>query len=179
MIHCAHRTQLSSMMSSPPGSAISITQPDMYTSNFGGTTEFCCPEFFQTGRFESSPFADRAISSLSSPSCQPYVADIWAMMVTLFVIIFRRYPFLNPDEIKQCQLDRRFLQSRVSDELYDLFASTLIRQPFHRLTISEIERHDWTQQPFHSDMYSWELITQNSLGRGVRRSNGADRACLF
>ena len=22
----------------------------MYTSNFGGTTEFCCPEFFQTGR---------------------------------------------------------------------------------------------------------------------------------
>ena len=34
------------------GSAISITQPDMYTNNFGGTTEFCCPEFFQTGRFE-------------------------------------------------------------------------------------------------------------------------------
>ncbi len=26
----------------------------MYTSNFGGTTEFCCPEFFQTGRFENS-----------------------------------------------------------------------------------------------------------------------------
>jgi hypothetical protein len=24
----------------------------MYTNNFGGTTEFCCPEFFQTGRFE-------------------------------------------------------------------------------------------------------------------------------
>ncbi|CAF0815314.1 unnamed protein product [Adineta ricciae] len=127
------------------GSAISITQADMYTSNFGGTTEFCCPEFFQTG------------------SCQPFVADIWAMMVTLYVIIFRRYPFLNPDEIKHCQLDRRFVQSRVSDELYDLFTSTLIRQPYHRLTMQEIQRHDWVQQPFQKEFYSWCAVTQNSL----------------
>ncbi|CAF1353850.1 unnamed protein product [Rotaria sordida] len=127
------------------GSAISITQSDMYTSNFGGTTEFCCPEFFQTG------------------SCQPFLADIWAMMVTLYVIIFRRYPFLNPDEIKRCQLDLKFLQSRISEELYDLFTSTLIRQPYHRLTMHEIEKHDWVQQPFHIELYSWNIITQNSL----------------
>ncbi|CAF0909325.1 unnamed protein product [Adineta steineri] len=127
------------------GSAISITQADMYTSNFGGTTEFCCPEFFQTG------------------SCQPYVADIWAMMVTLYVIIFRRYPFLNPDEIKRCQLDIKFLQSRISDELYDLITSTLIRQPYHRLTMYEIEKHEWILQPFNSEFYSWNTVTQNSL----------------
>ncbi|UJR26242.1 hypothetical protein I4U23_007583 [Adineta vaga] len=127
------------------GSAISITQADMYTSNFGGTTEFCCPEFFQTG------------------SCQPFVADIWAMIVTLYVIIFRRYPFLNPDEIKHCHLDRKFLQSRISDELYDLFTSTLIRQPYHRLTMQEIERHDWIQQPFYKEYYSWDVVTQSSL----------------
>ncbi|CAM4907418.1 unnamed protein product [Rotaria socialis] len=127
------------------GSAISITQPNMYTSNFGGTTEFCCPEFFQTG------------------SCQPFLADIWAMMVTLYVIIFRRYPFLNPDEIKRCELDLKFLQSRSSDELYDLFASTLIRQPYNRLTMHEIQTHDWVQQPFHMELYSWNVVTQNSL----------------
>jgi serine/threonine protein kinase len=93
------------------------------------------------------------------------VADIWAMMVTLYVIIFRRYPFLNPDEIKRCQLDSKFLQSRISNELYDLFTSTLIRQPYHRLTMHEIERHDWVQQPFHMELYSWNIVTQNSLGK--------------
>jgi len=86
------------------------------------------------------------------------------MIVTLFVIIFRRYPFLNPDEIKRCQLDFIFLQSRTSDELYDLFRSTLIRQPYHRLTMNEIRNHEWVQQPFHSEFYSWHIVTQNSLG---------------
>lgn len=98
-------------------------------------------------------------------SCQPFLADIWAMMVTLYVIMFRRYPFSNPDEIKQCQLDLKFLQSRTSDELYDLFLSTLIRQPYNRLTMLEIETHDWVQQPFSLESYSWNIVTQNSLGK--------------
>ena len=87
------------------------------------------------------------------------------MMVTLYVIIFRRYPFLNPDEIKRCQLDLKFLQSRVSDELSDLFKSTLIRQPYYRLTMQEIESHEWVQQPFDIESYSWNVVTQNSLGK--------------
>lgn len=86
------------------------------------------------------------------------------MMVTLHVIIFRRYPFLNPDEIKRCQLDLKFLRSRISEELYDLFKSTLIGQPYHRLTMHEIESHEWTQQPFCLELYSWTAVTQNSLG---------------
>jgi serine/threonine protein kinase len=85
------------------------------------------------------------------------------MMVTLYVIIFRRYPFLNPDEIKRCQLDLKFLQSRISDELYDLFKSTLIRQPYHRLTMNEIVKHEWIQQPFPIELYSWNTVTQNCL----------------
>jgi serine/threonine protein kinase len=85
------------------------------------------------------------------------------MMVTLYVIIFRRYPFLNPDEIKRCQLDLKFLKSRISEELYDLFKSTLIRQPYHRLTINEIKKHEWIQQEFHIELYSWNIVTQNSL----------------
>lgn len=99
-----------------------------------------------------------------SNSCQPFLADIWAMMVTLYVVIFRRYPFLNPDEIKRCQLDLKFLQSRISDELYDLFKTTLVRQPYHRLTMHEIKSHEWIQQPFHIELYSWNIVTQNSLG---------------
>jgi PAS domain-containing serine/threonine kinase len=87
------------------------------------------------------------------------------MMVTLYVIIFRRYPFLNPDEIKRCQLDVKFLKSRISDELYDLFKSTLVRQPYFRLTMHEIETHEWIQQPFNIDLYSWNIVTQNSLGK--------------
>ncbi|CAF5133794.1 unnamed protein product, partial [Rotaria sp. Silwood1] len=100
------------------------------------------------------------------------------MMVTLYVIIFRRYPFLNPDEIKRCQLDLKFLQSRISEELYDLFTSTLIRQPYHRLTMHEIEKHDWVQQPFHIELYSWNIVTQNSLEEtfltGNHLPSGAD-----
>lgn len=87
------------------------------------------------------------------------------MMVTLYVVIFRRYPFLNPDEIKRCQLDLKFLKSRISEELYDLFKSTLLRQPYHRLTMHEIEKHEWIQQPFHIELYSWNIVTQNSLGK--------------
>jgi hypothetical protein len=89
------------------------------------------------------------------------------MMVTLYVIIFRRYPFLNPDEIKRCQLDIKFFQSRISEELSDLFKSTLIRHPYHRLTIHEIENHDWIEQPFHIELYSWNSVTQNSLGKKI------------
>lgn len=98
-------------------------------------------------------------------SCQPFLADIWAMMVTLYVIIFRRYPFLNPDEIKRCHLDVKFIRSHVSEELEDLFRSTLIGQPYHRLTIHEIQNHEWTQQPFSTELYSWNVVTQNSLGK--------------
>ena len=105
----------------------------------------------------------RSLSSVRS--CQPFLEDIWAMMVTLYVIIFRRYPFLNPDEIKRCRLDVKFLRSRVSEELEDLFRSTLIGQPYHRLTIHEIENHEWTQQPFSQELYSWNVVTQNSLGK--------------
>lgn len=89
------------------------------------------------------------------------------MMVTLYVIIFRRYPFLNPDEIKRCHLDLKFIRSRVSEELEDLFRSTLIGQPYHRLTIHEIENHEWTQQPFATELYSWNAVTQNSLGKKI------------
>ena len=134
----------------------------MYTNSFGGTTEFCCPEFFQTGRL-SIRISLSKCKHLSF-SCQPFLADIWAMMITLYVIIFRRYPFLNPDEIKRCQLDLQFLQANLSEELYDLFTLTLIRQPYHRLTMPEIEKHDWIQQPFHRELYSWNIVTQNSLG---------------
>jgi hypothetical protein len=31
----------------------------------------------------------------------------------------------------------------------------------------EIEKHDWIQQPFHSELYSWNSVTQNSLGKLV------------
>jgi serine/threonine protein kinase len=103
-------------------------------------------------------------------SCQPFTADIWAMMVTLYVIIFRRYPFSNPDEIKRCQLDFRSLQARMSDDLYDLFTSTLIREPVHRLTMHEIERHNWIQQPFPHDSYTWTSVTQNCLGKRILSS---------
>ena len=93
------------------------------------------------------------------------MADIWAMMVTLYVIIFRRYPFSNPDEIKRCQIDFQSLQSHISEDLWDLFKSTLIREPYHRLTMYEIEKHDWVQQPFPIESYSWATVTQNSLGK--------------
>ena len=82
------------------------------------------------------------------------------MMVTLYVIIFRRYPFLNPDEIKRCQLDLKFLQSRISDELYDLFKSTLIHQPYHRLTMNEIENMNGFNNHFTIELYSWNIVTQ-------------------
>lgn len=98
-------------------------------------------------------------------SCQPFLADIWAMMVTLYVVIFRRYPFLNPEEIKRCQLDLKFLKTSISSELYDLFKSTLIRQPYNRLSMHEIVNHEWVQQPFQQESYSWNLVTQNSLGK--------------
>lgn len=86
------------------------------------------------------------------------------MMVTLYVIIFRRYPFSNPDEIKRCQLDLQGFQSRISEDLYDLLSSTLVREPCQRLTMREIQQHDWLQQPFHLEAYPWETVTQNSLG---------------
>ena len=106
------------------------------------------------------------------------MADIWAMMVTLYVMVFRRYPFANPDEIKQCQLDFQSLQSRISDELYDLFQYTLVRQPYHRLTMHEIEKHDWVQQPFPLEAYSWKSVTHNSLGkRSVARGGGRRSPC--
>lgn len=91
------------------------------------------------------------------------------MMVTLYVITFRRYPFSNPDEIKRCHLDFQSVQSRISDDLYDLLTSTLKREPCHRLTMHEIEKHDWVQQPFSLHSYSWASVTQNFLGKQKRK----------
>lgn len=114
-----------------------------------GTPAFLAPEACQYGAFS------------------PYPLDVWAIGVTLWVMLYGKLPFFGPGilgiyhAIKNDPLS--FPADNVDEDLKDLLSRILDKDPHSRMTIHEIKCHPWVTMhdrwPFITHV---ERITQST-----------------
>jgi serine/threonine protein kinase len=83
---------------------------------------------------------------LSSSSYNPFKADIWALGVLLFRLIFSVFPFSSENVVEQQQLivhNRPAYPAGASPQLIDLLSKMLMKNPDERITLEGIWGHQW------------------------------------
>ena len=103
-------------------------------SNFCGTFEYCSPEVLK-----GSPYRGPEL-------------EIWAMGVTLYVLVFGRSPFAGIEEILRDPLD---FPDDVSDELYNLLCRMMDRDVQTRCRVEDLVADDWINQDVNIDHYDF------------------------
>jgi serine/threonine protein kinase len=105
----------------PPGS-------DLIQTEMKGTPAYLSPEILNTTNYN------------------PFKADVWALGVTLFHLIFAVLPFPSENMLEQERLiaecDPRFPEG-ADPQLVDLLSKILVKNPQERITIEEIWGHPW------------------------------------
>lgn len=90
----------------------------------------------------------------------PYDAkqvDIWTCGITLYVMLFGRYPFQKKEDmLNWIQFPNR---PQVSADVKDLILKMVTRSPDARITLEDICSHSWTSQVF-------AFVTDYHLYRG-------------
>jgi len=104
--------------------------PDQLLSKFCGTLSYSAPELLLGKPYPPTP------------------VDVWALGVSLFMMLAKRFPFdsENPDLLYKQATSRDYLQSLVhsapiSDDARDLFMKIFVTNPYKRITVTEILHH--------------------------------------
>jgi len=104
--------------------------PDQLLSRFCGTMSYCSPELLLGKPYPPTP------------------VDVWALGVSLFVLLAKRFPFdtENPELLYKQAISRDYVQSLVhsaalSDDARDLFMKIFVPNPYKRCSVSDILRH--------------------------------------
>lgn len=152
--------------------------------------ELCNPDIFSTDNKNARPLITGQI-------------DVWALGVTLYGMIFGRLPFFDPNEFimyEKIAKDPLFIPRRrlkgveykpkphmnsnkrfddiieyedVDDELCDLLARLLDKDPSKRITIKEVKHHPWVLRGIQNQP-AWIDETDPNLqseGRKIEISN--------
>ncbi|KAI9140390.1 kinase-like domain-containing protein [Paraphysoderma sedebokerense] len=112
------------------GSAARIpTLAKDYFDKFLGTLDFAAPEIIDGYRYRGPE------------------AEIWALGVLLYIIVFRQVPFRSPDEIVEAKLEipARASLGSCGETLLNLLTRMLHPDSYKRLTIEEVLNHPWLQ----------------------------------
>jgi serine/threonine protein kinase len=107
----------------PPGT-------DQIPSEMKGTPAYLAPEM------------------LSTPTYDPFKADIWALGVLLFISMFGTLPFPAANVIMQGQAimeNEPAFPPDADPQLVDLLAELLCKDPARRMTIDSLWGHPWMQ----------------------------------
>lgn len=98
----------------------------VYTN--GGTPAFLAPEACRGGKYKGKP------------------ADIWAVGVTLYCLLYAKVPF-GGDSIaaifKSIQNDNPVFPKNINPNLKDLFSQILKKDPKKRITMEKLKVHPW------------------------------------
>ncbi|XP_062552781.1 PAS domain-containing serine/threonine-protein kinase [Armigeres subalbatus] len=118
------------------GSATFVQEGQLF-STFYGTTEYCSPEVLAGNRY-------------SGPEL-----EMWALGVTLFVLMFFENPFVDVEEILQSDL---IIPHEISDELEYVLLSLLDKNPKTRITIKDLLETEWMAQEINPSQFNFAKI---------------------
>jgi PAS domain-containing serine/threonine kinase len=118
------------------GSATFMEKGKLF-STFYGTTEYCSPEVLAGNKYAGPEL------------------EMWALGVTLFVIMFFENPFFD---IEQTLKEDLFIPIPVSTDLKNLLFWMLDKNPKTRCTMKELVNHQWMNQKIDPTEFIFEEI---------------------
>ncbi|EDS41071.1 conserved hypothetical protein [Culex quinquefasciatus] len=118
------------------GSATFVQEGQLF-STFYGTTEYCSPEVLAGNRY-------------SGPEL-----EMWALGVTLYVLMFFENPFVDVEEILQSEL---IIPHEISEELEHVLLGLLDKNPKTRLTIKQLLETEWMTQEINQAQFNFAKI---------------------
>eukprot|EP01025_Chloroclados_australasicus_P009882 TRINITY_DN1383_c0_g1_i1.p1 TRINITY_DN1383_c0_g1~~TRINITY_DN1383_c0_g1_i1.p1 ORF type:complete len:679 (+),score=95.20 TRINITY_DN1383_c0_g1_i1:281-2317(+) len=136
---------------------------ELKIADFGCARVIAEQNSVQNNRFGTPCF--RAPEMQSGQSYDPFNADIWAMGVCLYVMVFGTLPFQgdSEQEVYHAIANQKLAfpdDVPVSPELRDLLINILQKDPKQRLSLYDIMQHDWV-----TDSGNIQLISLNQMTR--------------
>ncbi|XP_016992218.1 PAS domain-containing serine/threonine-protein kinase isoform X2 [Drosophila rhopaloa] len=108
-----------------------------FFSTFYGTTEYCSPEVLAGNRYVGPEL------------------EIWALGVTLYVLMFFENPFIDVEETLKAEIQ---IPKVVSDQLSRLLSSMLNKDPKYRCTMHQLITDPWLTQEVNPSVFSFSWI---------------------
>ncbi|XP_059087287.1 PAS domain-containing serine/threonine-protein kinase-like [Tigriopus californicus] len=111
---------------------------------FSGTIEYCCPEILQGNLYDGPE------------------AEIWALGILLYIILFVEAPFQNVEEIINFEpmIVGRYLE--IGQLCERLLLQMLKKNPKKRPSLQYIQDHPWTLQPFDVSAHNFRDVVDCS-----------------
>lgn len=105
-----------------------------------------------------------------------YSIDIWSLGIVLFGMIFGKFPFQGQGEVLKNEIltSSTYFPKPISNELKNLINGMLRKNPKHRLTIEQVEHHEWLSKFNLQENAISENFTNNNMsnnGSIKNRSN--------
>ncbi|XP_033156544.1 PAS domain-containing serine/threonine-protein kinase isoform X1 [Drosophila mauritiana] len=108
-----------------------------FFSTFYGTTEYCSPEVLAGNRYVGPEL------------------EIWALGVTLYVLMFFENPFIDVEETLKAEIQ---IPKAVSEQLSRLLSSMLNKDPKYRCTMHQLITDPWLTQEVNPSTFSFSWI---------------------
>ncbi|XP_017070273.1 PAS domain-containing serine/threonine-protein kinase isoform X2 [Drosophila eugracilis] len=108
-----------------------------FFSTFYGTTEYCSPEVLAGNRYVGPEL------------------EIWALGVTLYVLMFFENPFIDVEETLKAEIQ---IPKAVSEQLNRLIISMLNKDPKYRCTMHQLITDPWLTQEVNPSAFSFSWI---------------------
>lgn len=133
-----------------------VNQNDHLRGTFCGSLAYSSPEIILHARYS-------------------YSIDIWSLGIVLFGMVFGTLPFQGKGEVLTNEIltSNTYFPKPISPELKGLITSMLRKNPKHRLTIEQVEHHEWLSKFGNSNRISSNNseLTLNTFENNDSNSN--------
>uniref|UniRef100_A0AAF5PLR4 Protein kinase domain-containing protein n=3 Tax=Wuchereria bancrofti TaxID=6293 RepID=A0AAF5PLR4_WUCBA len=111
-------------------------------STFCGTMEYCSPEVLRGNKYRGPEL------------------EMWSLGILLYTLVFFENPFRSLQETIRAEIK---LPWEVSEDLFQVIAWLLQRDPQFRATVRDISNHCWVKQSIDLRMYKFQDVLQKCV----------------
>ncbi|KAF0682910.1 Aste57867_24998 [Aphanomyces stellatus] len=106
-------------------------------------------------------YAYMAPESLVSEPYSAFVADIWALGVTMYALFFGKIPYYSPDVTELFEMIQTMPvdipeAAMANPDVVDLLQGLLEKDPSKRLTFSQMRVHPWVNEGYEADAHAFQ-----------------------